>query len=276
MSKISIIGIAGESVFLTLDSFGKIGETVVASDIHREIGGKGFNQAIAVARYGIECSFLCAVNEKDVWLYSKTAKDIGINPFFIGKKESTPYAVIATDKSGENTVTVYRGATLEEKDLDLFAEEIKSSDILLINNETPISVNERAVNIAKANGVKVVLNPAPKRDYQKDFLEKIDLFTPNQHEIRGLEGFDNVIVTLGDKGCYIKSINKTVSAKKVKVVDTTGAGDTFNGVLCSAIACGCDIESACEKANVASAIKVGRKYILNGIPFKKEIDSFKE
>ena len=277
MSKIAVIGIAGESVFLSVDNFGKTGETVQATGYHNELGGKGFNQAVAVSRYGAEVSFLCACYQDDVKYFTEIAERNGIKSYFIGKRERSPYAVITTDKNGENRVIVYRGAELEEQDVDLFANEIKTADILLINNEVPISVNERAVKIAKENGVKVVLNPAPTRKYDKQFLDKIDLFTPNEHETDGLEEYKNVIVTLGDKGCLIKRENKVIPAEKVQtVVDTTGAGDTFNGVLVACIANGLDLQTACQNANVASAIKVTRKYILDSIPTKKEIENYLE
>lgn len=272
MSRVAVIGIAGESVFLTLNEFGKIGETTVANDIHRELGGKGFNQAVAAARFGAECSFLCAVNENDTERFSQIAKSVGIEPFFIPKKEESPYAVITTNRSGENCVCVYRGAELEEGDVDSFENEIKSADILLINNETPTIVNKRAAAIAKKYGKKVILNPAPARKYDSDFLRKIDLFTPNEHETEGLEDFENVIVTLGDKGCMIKSSGEIIPPYKTeRVVDTTGAGDTFNGVLAACLSEGEDIKAACKKANLAASIKVGKKYILNSIPTRQDI-----
>ena len=277
MSKIAVIGIAGESVFLSVDSFGVTGETVQAKGYHNELGGKGFNQAVAVSRYGEEVSFLCACYQGDVERFTKIAERNGIKSFFVGKEERSPYAVITTDKKGDNRVLVYRGAELDEQDVDLFADEIKSADILLINNEVPISVNQRAVEIAKENGVKVVLNPAPTRKYNKEFLDKVDLFTPNEHETDGLERYQNIVVTLGDKGCLIKSENELIPAEKVKnVVDTTGAGDTFNGVLVACLANGLDLRTACKKANVASAIKVGRKYILDSIPTREEIENYLE
>lgn len=277
MSKIAVIGIAGESVFLSVDSFGKTGETVQAKGFHNELGGKGFNQAVAVSRYGVEVSFLCACYQGDVERFTEIAERNGIKSFFIGKGERSPYAVITTDKNGDNRVLVYRGAELDEKDVDLFANEIKTADILLINNEVPVSVNEKAVKIAKVNGVKVVLNPAPTRKYNKEFLDNIDLFTPNEHETDGLDEYQNIVVTLGDKGCLIKSENELIPAEKVKnVVDTTGAGDTFNGVLTACIANGDNMPTACKKANIASAIKVTRKYILDSIPTREEIENYLE
>ena len=211
MSKIAIIGIAGESVFLSVDNFGITGETVQATDYHNELGGKGFNQAVAAARYGVEVSFLCACYQGDVECFTEIAERNGIKSFFIGKGERSSYAVITTDKNGDNCVCVYRGAALNKKDVDLFASEIKTADILLINNEVPISVNERAVKIAKENGVKVVLNPAPTRKYNKKFFDKIDLFTPNEHETDGLDEYQNAILTLGEEGSLIKDTDLGVT-----------------------------------------------------------------
>ena len=277
MSKIAIIGIAGESVFLSVDRFGVTGETTVANGFHCELGGKGFNQAVAAAKYGSEVSFLGAAYSKDTKRFTRISEQFGIKAFFVGKQERSPYAVITTDSTGDNQVCVYRGAELEERDVDLFEKEIISSQILLITNETPISVNKLAVDIAKANGVKVVLNPAPSTTLDKNYLSKIDLLTPNEHETGGLDDYQNVIVTLGKKGCFFRETNELFPAAKADFVeDTTGAGDTFNGVLCACIASGDSIKAACQKANAAAAIKVGRKYILESIPTKKEIDEFME
>lgn len=277
MSKIAVIGIAGESVFLSVESFGEVGETVQAKSYHSELGGKGFNQAVAVARYGLDVCFLCACYSGDVERFTSIAEKNGVKARFIGKKQRSPYAVITTEKNGDNRVCVYRGAELDEEDVAAFEDEIKAADILLINNEVPVLVNQRASKIARENGVKIVLNPAPARKYDKAFLDKIYLFTPNEHETDGLDEYQNVVVTLGSQGCLIKQGNARIAAKNAgNVVDTTGAGDTFCGVLAACLANGLDLKTACSTANAAAAIKVTRKYILESIPFKKEIDGFLE
>ncbi len=277
MSKIAILGIAGESVFLSVDDFGITGETTVADSFYSELGGKGFNQAVAAANYGAEVSFLAAAYCEDVKAFTEIAEQCGVKAFFVGKPQRSPYAVITTDASGDNRVCVYRGASLTERDIDCFEDEIKDADILLINNEISASINLRAVDIAKENGVTVILNPAPACSYDKNFLDKIDLFTPNDHETDGLDEYGNVIVTLGEKGCFIRQNGLTVPSEHVdSVIDTTGAGDTFNGVLAACLADGADIRTTCQKANIAAAIKVGRRYILHSIPTKKEIDEFTE
>ena len=277
MSKIAVIGIAGESVFLSVESFGQTGETTVAKSFHCELGGKGINQAVAAAGYGADVSFLGACYQGDVNAFAEVAARKGVKDYFVGKQERSPYAVITTDKNGDNQVCVYHGAELSADDLEEFAEEIKQADVLLLNNETPIAVNERAAEIAKENGVKIILNPAPARKHDEEFLDKIYLFTPNEYETLGLENYNNIVVTLGDKGCFIKYMGTCIAAKTVKnVADTTGAGDTFNGVLAAGVADKQDIERACQTANTAAAIKVTRKYILDSIPTRDEIESYEK
>ena len=275
MSKVAVIGIVGESVFLSVDEFHKGGETVNASDIYKELGGKGFNQALAVARYGVEVSFLGAINREMSHPCTSLCEKEGINGVFAIKQEQSPYAVILTDKTGANQVTVYQGAQLTVGNVEQFKQEIESADVLLLNNETPIEVNMLAGKIARASQTKIIYNPAPSRAIPKEMLNVVDLFTPNEYEQVGLEKQENLIVTLGEKGCFIKAIGETIPAFPCgTAVDTTGAGDTFNGMLAACIASGDDIRSACRKANIAAGIKVTRKYIMGAIPHKKEIEKW--
>lgn len=276
MSKVAVIGIIGKSVFLSVDEFGKKGETVEAKNIHVEEGGKGFNQAVAAARYGSEVDFLAAVNGSDVGSYENVAKKCGVNAVLVAKKEQSPYAVITTNSRGENKVSVYRGALLEEKDVSSFKSEIENADVLLISNEVPEEVNLLAAKIAKKAGTKIILNPAPYRKNGSELTSLIDLFTPNEHEVKGLETFNNVVETLGKDGCFIRESGELIPAVKIeKTIDTTGAGDTFNGVLAAVIAEGVNLKTACETANIAAAIKVTRQYVLNGIPFRKDIKDYR-
>ena len=130
-------------------------------------------------------------------------------------------------------------------------------------------------SIAKKHGIKVVLNPAPAREYDKSFLDDIYLFTPNEHETFGIENRDNVVVTLGKRGCLIKESDTVIPAVDVgKVLDTTGAGDTFNGVLAAMLSQGEDLENAVKRANLASSIGVTRKYAVSSIPTYEEIKKY--
>ncbi len=275
MAKISVIGLVGSSVFMSLDHFHDKGETISAESYFEEIGGKGYNQAVACAKMGATVSFLGSVG-KDIIAQKcrESARKYGISAFFAEKDVPTTVAVILTDKLGENRVTVYRSAELTVADVSAFEEEIKTSDILLLQNEVPISVNIKAVEIAKKYGVKIILNPAPIREIPKEVCQMIYAVTPNEQESAGLEGleFQNVITTLGEKGCLINGVT-SIFSPKVNAVDSTGAGDTFNGALAVFLAEGYDIETACKYAVTASSLSVTKKYVLDSIPKREVLDS---
>ena len=184
MGKVAVIGIAGMSVFMGVEHFHAEGETLHAESLFTEIGGKGINQAIAAARMGAEVSFLCAVGDDGAAEQcAKTAKENGLCAHFAVKKgKVTPLAYILTDKNGANRVTVYKDAHLSPTDVDGFAEQIASADILLLQNEVPDCVNARAIEIAKTHGVRVILNPAPPRPMDGEIAKGIFLVTPNEQE----------------------------------------------------------------------------------------------
>lgn len=275
MSRIAVIGIVGNSVFLPVERFHIGGETVEARDIHFELGGKGFNQAVAAARYGAEVSFLAAVGEDGYDAISKFLSKEKISASLVKKTEKTAFAAIITDTSGSNRVTVFQGAQLSPADVDCFEEEIRLADILLINNEVSEAVNERASDLAQKHGTRIILNPAPARKNSASFNDKIYLFTPNEHETKWIENKSNMIVTLGGEGCKICDSGLIVPAVRVgKVLDTTGAGDTFNGVLASAIADGCSLPGAAKVANIAAGIGVTRRGAVSSIPTKNEINLY--
>lgn len=275
MIRIAIIGIVGSSVFLPVERFHEGGETVVASDIHTEWGGKGYNQAIAAARHGAQVSFLAAVGKRECAEILADATSRGIDAHLVTSEErGSPYAVIMTDAGGSNRVTVYHGAALCARDVAGFAGEIARADVLLLSNEVPEQVNEEAIRIARANGVRVILNPAPARPLSDTILAGVSLFTPNEHETAGLEDRSDVVVTLGSRGCLVRESGTLIPAIRVgEVVDTTGAGDTFNGVLAVALAAGEPLQRACELANAAAAIKVTGKFVADAIPEKQKTQS---
>ena len=275
MPKISVIGICGNSIFMQVDNFHQSGETVVARSCFEEIGGKGINQAVAAARMGGDVSFLAAIGDDvDGKKCIAAARENGINGCFaVSKGKRTTFAFILTDSNGENRVTEYVGAELRPEDVLAFEEQIAKSDILLLQQEVPPEVNEKAVEIAEKHGVKVILNPAPIRDIPNNIAEKVFLVTPNAHEREGIKHltFRNCITTLGGDGC---SINDTdfVKALHVTAVDTTGAGDTFNGILAVCLAEGMDMKTACRYAVTGSGISVTRRGVLASIPKRDEIE----
>ena len=277
MVKISVIGICGNSAFLTVDHFHQKGETLSASSLFEEYGGKGMNQAVAAARFGAKVSFLAAVgDDADAENIKTVLEQDNLSHYLIKKPyEKTTRAVILTDSNGENQVTVYRGACLCADDVSLFEKEISESDVLLLQHEVPDEVNKKAVEIAKKHNTKVILNPAPITDISDAIADYVFAVTPNEQESISIRGnrFQNVIKTIGSKGCIING-ETTIPSPCVKAIDTTGAGDTFNGILAVMVAENNPLEVACRYATVGAALSVTKPYVLNAIPNRIEIENF--
>ena len=280
MSRIAIIGLVGKTIFMEVPRFHAGGETIHATGLHEEWGGKGFNQAIAAARQDAAVAFLGAASAEDTKAISDFCRGEGVTAKMCVKRQPTACAAILTDGTGETRVTVYPGAQLSAKDVDGFAGSIATADFLLLNNEVPEEVNLAAAEIAVQYGVKIIFNPAPARKLPKKILEAVSIFTPNEFEEKGLENglqggsgvppLQNyeVVTTLGAKGCRIRSTGEVIPAPAVKAVDSTGAGDTFNAVLAIRLAEGETLHDACVAANAAAAQSVAVKYVIPSLPYR--------
>lgn len=275
MAKISVIGICGNSVFMNVDHFHRKGETIVADNVYEEIGGKGINQAIACAKMRADVSFLAAIGGDE---FGEKCRDVVNNygikgSFAVKKDQKTTFAVILTDKNGENQVTGFQDAQLTADDVLAFESEIASSDVLLLQNEIPEEANETAVELAKKHRVKIILNPAPERYISDNIAKSVYAVTPNEQERKAIDikKFKNVITTLGNDGCDING-KIHIDALEVDAVDTTGAGDTFNGVFAVLNAEGMPLETACKYAVAGSGISVTRRGVLTAIPSREEIE----
>ena len=267
MNRVAVIGLTGTSVFMRVPRFHTGGETIHAEALHIEYGGKGFNQAVAAARWNAEVSFLTAVGEADAAPVRDTLGAEGIAHAVVAKDGPSAYAAILTDPTGGTRVTVYPGARLAPEDVDAFAPQIAAADILLLTNEVNEAVNLRAAEIAATHGTRVILNPAPSRPLPHAFVKRLWLATPNEFENEGLDDVPEAIVTLGAAGCLIRSTGKRLPAPSFgPAVDTTGAGDTFNGVLAACLARDRTLEEAAAEANAAAARSVTVRYVLPAIP----------
>jgi ribokinase len=210
-------------------------------------------------------------------------------------KKPSGVAMIAVDKNAENCIVVAPGANmnLTESDIGVALSKIKESEIVLLQLEIPISTVEYAARIASEKKARVILNPAPATKLSAGLLKCITIITPNETEaglLTGIKvtdensakkaalvlrekGVEIIIITRGSEGSFIysDSVCKQVPAPKVKAIDTTAAGDTFNGALCVAIANGFDIEKAVVFANKAASVAVTRLGAQSSAPYKNEV-----
>ena len=267
MARIAVIGLVGKSMFFEVPRFHEGGETIHADGLHEEWGGKGFNQAVTAARQDAFVMFLGAVGAQDAKPLKEFCFKEGIRAALATKRNATACAAILTDGTGETRVTVYPGAKLEARDVDGFAGAIATADILLLNNEVPESVNIAAVELAVKYGVKILFNPAPARKLPKVICDAVSIWTPNEFEESALgDVAGEVVTTLGAKGCRIRSTGEIIPAPPAKAVDSTGAGDTFSGVLAVRIAEGESLRDACVAANAVAAQCVAVRYVIPAIP----------
>lgn len=298
-SKIIVIGSSNMDMVVKTDHIPVPGETVLSGSFFMNAGGKGANQAVAVARLGGEVSFISKMGN-DVFgkQFSQLFSDEGIDTRYIVSDEDLPsgVALITVDKAGENSIVVASGANANLKPTDIGDDarnQLAGSSILLMQLEIPMETVEFAARHASSHGVKVILNPAPVNTLTAELLRHIDIITPNQTEaemISGVrvidiesakraakaiceKGVNSVVVTMGALGSVIYH-NETFSvipAQTVEAVDTTAAGDVFNGALAVALSEGQDLPSAVDFANRAAAISVTRLGAQQSIPFRNEL-----
>lgn len=301
MKKITVVGSCNTDMVVKSNKLPLPGETIVGGNFLMNAGGKGANQAIATARLGVQTTFVTKTGND---MFGKQSVSLfeneGINVDYINSDFKNPsgVALIMVDDRGENSIVVAPGANAElnEEDIKKASKEIATSDILLMQLEIPMKSVVAAAEIAHQHGVKIILNPAPAQTIPSDLLSKLYLITPNRVEAELLtgikitdlktakeaakaianDGVDNVIITLGAKGSLIYCDEKftLVEAFKVKTVDTTAAGDTFNGALCAGLLDGLSLNDAVLFASKAAAISVTRMGAQTAIPTKTEVLAF--
>lgn len=298
MGKIVVIGSANTDLVINTSRIPEPGETVLGGKFMMAAGGKGANQAVAAQRLGADVTFVACVGDD---LFGQNSLDNyrreGMNISFITVKEGVPSGVasIFVDAQAENVIVVAPGANSEllQNEVDAAVAEISSADFVLMQLETPMETVEFAVSKAVEAGTRIVLNPAPAASLSDTLLSKLWLITPNRTEAQMLTGLPvtneqeaaeaaealvargvkNVVITLGSKGAYVFSQNfrGIVPSIPVEAVDTTAAGDTFNGALCVALSEGRNLQDACRFAAKAAAISVTRMGAQPSIPYRKEI-----
>jgi ribokinase len=298
MIKIAVIGSTNTDMVVITSSLPKPGETLLGGKFFMNPGGKGANQAVAAARLGGDVRFI-AKTGNDVFgqqakaLFAK--EGIHTETVFTDNVNPSGVALINVDEKGENCIAVAPGANdnLTVADVDACVKQILEADIILLQLEIPLGTVIHAVDLAFASGKKVILNPAPARKLPESIYGQLYLITPNETEAELLTGIKvsdessarkaseiliskgtkNVIITLGSKGSFLFSENegRLIPAPVVKAVDTTAAGDVFNGALCVAIAEGLSLPEAVTFANKAASISVTRMGAQASAPYRYEI-----
>ena len=296
-----VVGSSNMDLVISLPRIPAIGETVLGGRSNMVFGGKGANQAVAAIRAGCDTLFITKVGND---LFGKNMKNHFKNEGFrtdlilTDANEPTGIAQIFVSEKGENSIAVAPGANMKllPEDIEPFVDLIKNSKVVLLQLETPIETVAYIADIAYKNKVKLILNPAPAQKLSEDLLKKIWLISPNESEaslLTGIEvtdtvsaakaaqrllemGVENVIVTMGENGSLLFDNNGSehFEAFKEKAVDTTAAGDVFNGTLAVAITNQKSIPEAIRFASAAAAISVTREGAQPSVPTLAEIDNY--
>ncbi len=295
-----VVGSSNTDMVATTPKIPVPGETVMGSGFVMAQGGKGANQAVAAARLGAKVTFVARVG-RDVFGDQAVAsfERDGICTDFVSRDDEAPsgIALIFVEDSGENVIVVAPGANdqLSPDHVSAAKEQIESADALVMQLETPVEAICAAADIAKKAGTRVVLNPAPARELPASLLKMVDVLTPNETEaalLLGLSSTDGmdpeaaarelmnlgvgaVVMTLGSSGAIVVDGTSAVKvpALKVDAVDTTAAGDAFNGALAVALAEGSSLQDAARFAVKAAAIAVTRLGAQPSLPTRQETDS---
>ena len=297
MSDITVLGIFVADISFSGNKLPSTGETILGDSYNVGPGGKGCNQAIAISRLGGKVNFISKLGDDDYGklAINKLKKDnIDTSNIIISNKHKTGVAGIHVDRNtGKNAITVVRGApsslTINEIDTNLF----KQSQIFLTQLEIPIEITLHCLKAAKEHGLINILNPAPACKLSNDFFNLVDYFTPNETEAEfytGVKindendakvsakkliemGIKKVIITLGEKGLFYSDGKEEVYIKATpdKAIDTTGAGDAFNGGLAFGLLKEKPIKECLELANKVAGISTTKLGAGDAMPFIKDL-----
>ena len=286
--KITVIGSINMDLVTQTDIVPNRGETVLGNQFFTIPGGKGANQAVAAAKMGAEVSMIGLVGDDAFgheYLGYLRKQQIDVSNVKPVTHEKTGIATIVLSE-GDNSIIVVPGANnmVTPELVESLEKEIAASDLLLLQLEIPIESVERAARIAKKHGKQVILNPAPFQHLPEALIENADYITPNEYEAELLLASvmdpaslrEKLIITKGSKGVafYEGEQECHQDSFKVETVDTTGAGDTFNGAFAVAILEGKPITEACKIAAAAGAISVTKLGAQSGMPTRTEVEGF--
>ena len=299
--QILVVGSCNTDMVIKAAHLPRPGETILGGTFFMNPGGKGAHQAVAIARLGGSVTFICKTGS-DIFGHQSQQlfEEEGINTSYVFSDSGNPsgVALITVDEKAENCIVVASGANanLLPSDLAKAEEAIELADLILMQLEVPMETVCFVADIAWQKGKKVILNPAPAHPLPADLLHHLYLITPNETEaemITGVKitddisaveaarvlsgmGVQHVIITLGSKGALICSDGEAeiVPALKVEAVDTTAAGDVFNGALTVALSEGRNLKESVRFACKASTISVTRVGAQSSAPYRNEVDIF--
>jgi ribokinase len=295
---IIVVGSSNTDMVIKATKFPLPGETILGGEFFLFPGGKGANQAVAAARLGGNVIFIAKVGND---IFGEQAlqqfKREGIITDYVAKDPDRPsgVALITVDSKGENTIVVAQGSNgaLSPEEVKKAEREFERAEIVLTQLETPLPTILHVAKLARKTGKKMILNPAPAMSLPADLFPYLYLITPNETETETLtgikikdqtsmklaaeklhdKGVTNVIITLGSEGVYLHNNagGRHIPTRIVKVVDSTAAGDVFNGALAVALSENRTLEQAAEFANHAAAISVTKMGAQASAPYRKEL-----
>jgi ribokinase len=298
---IYVVGSSNTDMVIKSERLPAKGETIIGGEFIMNHGGKGANQAVSAARLGGDVRFISKIGQD---LFGTQAleqfKREHINTAYIARDHALPsgVALINVDAEGQNCIAVAPGAnsSLRPDEVNAGLEEMKSGDILLVQLEIPIATVYSSVHTARGKGARVILNPAPAQSLSAEIYKHLFAITPNETEAGILTGItvsnddtaeqaarilielgcENVVITLGSKGAYLRTRNNGtfVPAPAVATIDTTAAGDCFNGGLAVALSEGLQLHDAVSFACKAAAISVTRMGAQSSVPLRIEVDEY--
>ena len=301
MKNICVIGSLNMDLVVNVDTMPKPGQTIIGSNFKEVPGGKGANQAVAMARLNGNVSMIGKVGEDGFGqtLINSLKNDKVDTTYIQTSKGATGVALITVDKNAQNSIVVSPGANFEvkEDDIDNNIEAIKNSDIVVLQLETPLNTIKYALNKAKELNKYTILNPAPAVKLDDEIIKNVDLLTPNETELEIISGVSieteediskatnkmiekgvkELIVTLGSKGSLYINKEKSMFKKayKVEAVDTTAAGDSYTGALAVALSQDKNIEDAMDFASKVGALSVLKEGAQSSLPTLNDVENFR-
>lgn len=302
---ITVIGSLNMDLVVNTKRIPRPGETVMGTTFKQIPGGKGANQADAIAKLAGSVTMIGAVGDDEMGktlVHSLKKDGVTVDHVMVKPQAATGVASIIVDGAGHNSITVAPGANyqLTAEDIQKKKSVIQGANLVLVQLETPLEVVEECLRIAGENGNFTILNPAPAAQLTEDLLKHVNLLTPNETELETLSGCQTdsqqgieegakvllrqgvraLLVTLGEKGClYVRQekgriLSQLYAAYPVQAVDSTAAGDSFNGALALALSQGKTMDESIRYGMLAGALTVTREGAQTSLPTIRDIEEY--